>query len=143
MVAIVADIQGFVVGGQCIFKQVQWLFGNDKGVVFGSACIGSFVSNQTVSVGGYKLNAFRGKLKEYACHGWPQVVATNSKQCFVDCGKEGDARHGKTGSIIGCWLFGKIVGVFSHHFILTIIAGNFNGKVFIDIESERLIGDIF
>ena len=143
MVAIVADIQGFVVGGQCIFQQVQWLFGNDKGVVFGSACIGSFVSNQTVSVGGYKLNAFRGKLKEHTRHGRPQVVATNSKQRFVDCGKQGVARHSKTGSIICRRLFGKIVGVFSHHFIFTIITGNFNGKVFIDIESERLIGDIF
>ena len=38
--------------------------------------------------------------------------------------------------------FGKLSGVFAHYFVLTVIAGNFYRKVFINIKSKGLLGNI-
>ena len=51
--------------------------------------------------------------------------------------------HFKSSGIISCRLFWKIIRVFTHHFILSIIACNFYCIVLINIESQRLVCDVF
>ena len=49
------------------------------------------------------------------------------------------AGHGKCGGFVCRRFFWKIIRVLPHHFVLTVVAGDFNTKILVDIKRQRLV----
>src|SRR5690606_36154983 len=125
VVAIIAEGSFIFTHRNGAFEQREGLPGYDKSIGLGSAYIRAAVAYQAMGIRSHKLNAFLIQLKEYAGHGRTQVIVAGGKKRFVDGGNQGGSADSERAGIVGSRLFRKIVRIFTHHLILTIVAGNF------------------
>lgn len=94
-------------------------------------------------ISGDTLHAFFVQLKENAGHCRAEVVGAGCEQCFVYRGDQCIGRGSEAGGIICNRFLGEIVGVFAHDFVFPVIAGDLDAEIFVDVECERLIGEVF
>ncbi len=143
MIAVIADGDLVVRIGDRRFEQAERFAGYDERIAFRTLYVGALVANQAVCIGGHALHALFIEFKEYPGHGRAQVVGTGCEKRFIDGGHQCIGRSGETGGIVGYGLFREIVGIFAHHLVFSVIAGDLDPEILVDVEGEGLIGKIF
>ena len=96
-----------------------------------------------MSIGSHTLQAFFIQFKEHTGHGRTQVIVARGKQGLIDRRNQGRGHHGKRSCVVGRGFLREIVRIFTHYLVLTIITGDFNGKILVNIERQGLIGNVF
>jgi len=142
VVAVVADGDLTVRVGDGGFEQTQGFAGNDERVGLGAFDIGTFVPNEPVRIRGDALHTFFIQLEENAGHSRAKIICARSEQGLVDGGDQRIGGGAKAGGVIGHRFFWEIIGVFTHHLVFTVVAGDLDTEVLIDVEGEGLIGQV-
>jgi hypothetical protein len=75
-----------------------------------------------------------------------QAQATGIKtasEVFADRSYQGRSHHGKGSGVVRGRFLGEIIGIFAHYLVLTVITGDFDREILVDIEGQGLIRDVF
>ena len=93
-------------------------------------------------ISSYSGDAFFIEFKENTGHGWTKIVVAHREQGLVDSGHQCGRAHGKRRCGICRWLLGEVIGILTHHLVLTIIARDLDPEILIDVERQRLIRQV-
>src|SRR5690242_10597462 len=142
MIAVIAYCYFIFTGRDRDLQKIKRFSWRNERVVLRTFYIRSFVTYQAMCVSSYTLQSFFIQFEEYTGHGGTQIIIAGSKNGFIDSCYQRRSGHIERGRIISNRFLREIVWIFSHHFILTIITGDLDSKILVDIESERLIGQV-
>ena len=129
--------------GKTFFKRFSGFFGTIKVSVSGEeTSVREKRTRRCASVATLVI-PFGVSSKKYSGHCGTQFIGACSKNAFIDSGNEGRGRHVKMNWLFLPRFFWKIIRIFAHHFIFSIITGNFYRIIFINIKSKWLLSNIF